>query len=806
MVQVHASDEQNAAPCAPGFAAWRSLRCWRAATLCVLLAACAWPGTPTMGEPAQASSVSEPGAMAGIEAPPVSAAAPAPAVPLPVAMEVPEAASSGTRQTRAAGVMVAAQAPSPVAGQPSTTAGVDVAAVPAEGAEAGVAGQPAHASAVETVDPAPKADMPDQVRPMPAPAAASAPSRVQAALAGPWVWLLWVLLALAVLAVLLVVRQRHRARPEPRRSRPLRDTVSPSIRWARVAPAAPAAFIKVPGRQARESIPLRAGTVPIRRLPATPQPVVAAPLPATPQPATPMESTPVSREPASPQSEAAVAARPMWTLAGTQMSLRVRWAATQGEQMIWDDWMSSASVDMGEGCQLQYQDAPAVAATVAAPDAIHAPTAATCAPPPPLPQDAVPTVSAAKASAPAAAERGAAVAPAEPLPFARRVQALLDDTAGAGLLRVHVVEGSEVPQLELLVPSLPAAAASALFSGINRMSVPELARWLQVQVILASRFNVQGHKPERIYEHAVELTLPPARTGSPSDADWQAVRIQLHLAWLQQQGRASRMHGLSRMRHAVAELDQRDSLPVQLAWLQVLQWWGSQQQGDAGLQRFDEAEAVCVRLAGHPQMVQESQRLLAETLLLRARQEVGGIREASLRRAETLAAQVYALSDTAAAALTVAGVALARAELAEPAQALPLLEQALAHAFLAGREPALEAASLQTRLAIQLAYEALGNVPAPQQVAQDLADRLQGTALLAAETWRRIVDVHLRREQFQLACQMAAKAASQHRLRPDLIALWERASAAWKAQGLRDEARTAWQENVRARQAASAQL
>lgn len=390
-----------------------------------------------------------------------------------------------------------------------------------------------------------------------------------------------------------------------------------------------------------------------------------------------------------------------------------------------------------------------------------------------------------------------------PVAFDALVQSWLAGAGAESSLGVERVLGSSLPWFERPARPCPAGVVERLLASLDGLGTTAQQRWLRVQLLCAAAFEITGTRAVDGYESAMAMTMATEDGDGIDEADWQALRLRVHQVWLQRQGAAARMLGLARMHEALPLLSRARSVQVQRVWLDVLLEWASQLRGSSALHRFGEAEAVCAVIGAEPGRAADAQRLLAETLMQRAPLEHGGVRNATLLRARSVAEDAFRVSQAADAALTLARANLSLGLELSGTEAAALLEQALMHAVTATSDPQLAPAALQCRLAVQMAYEAQAGMPPEQSVAAELGERLHRQPQLALDTWGRIVDLYLQRGQFQRACEAAAEAASRNCVDLRLISLWERASAGWRTQLVEPAARLAWQHNIRARQSAS---
>lgn len=392
----------------------------------------------------------------------------------------------------------------------------------------------------------------------------------------------------------------------------------------------------------------------------------------------------------------------------------------------------------------------------------------------------------------------AAVLSADPLTHLR---AVLRDAGGEGLvLRPGVASAAPILHADTL--PLPLPVVDRLWKAMAEVPDSNLARWVWVQVLSLGGFQLDGMDAAHVRSEAIGLTCIDAGADDeiPTLADWEALRLRLHLSGLEAQGTAARLLHLSRLRTLHAGLTRRDAAPVRQAWLEVLLFWADQQQGPAALARLAEAEQVCRQLCEAGLSVEHTHPLLVEVLLRRARLERGGRRAATLQQATQLASEAYAQCPQPQVALAVAGVALARAGLAPADAAYTLIEQALEHAFIASTDATCLPAALQLRLAAQLAYESLPDVDVPAGTTETLCGQLQRVPCLPAEAWNHIVVLYARHGRFQQACLAAAEAAHRGAMSPALMQAWEQAAHAWAQDATTEAQRAAWQENARLRQ------
>lgn len=381
------------------------------------------------------------------------------------------------------------------------------------------------------------------------------------------------------------------------------------------------------------------------------------------------------------------------------------------------------------------------------------------------------------------------------------LQDRVDAVLGNGRFHVVQMQGTAAPWL------VPGERAPCQTPGNTTMRLmlhglsPSMARWVRVQVHLGCGFRRRGTPLQRVYEQTLVLAEQDGGDGELTRADWQALQLRVQHAWLQKMEPALRIIGRHRLRAKVAALSCRHAPAVRIVWLQVLRTWAEEATDAAALPRHADAEAVCEALIQAPETRALGQQRLAECLLQRAALAQGAHQHALLLRAGSAAEASLAQAGTPAAALVCACIALVRAERAEPTLAAALRGQAAHHLTRAAIEPALAVRVQQARRAIELAHEADQALPSGSAVgdlAQQQADQQHTRCDLGTQTWVRTVEARHRQGQHAQACMAAAQAMRQGRLQSPLVAVWERASAAWSAQPLDAQARRHWQANARA--------
>jgi len=330
------------------------------------------------------------------------------------------------------------------------------------------------------------------------------------------------------------------------------------------------------------------------------------------------------------------------------------------------------------------------------------------------------------------------------------------------------------------------------------------ATWLFVQILLMR--IVQADRADIESLHAQALTLAQqgrASANALEKSHWQARLIDIDLAKVAQQKGATRLLGLRNMQARYAPDIQLGAGAVLQAWVGVLLFWAQCQRGDSALDKYTEAELVCQRLQDIPDHAGDAQRLLAKVLVHRAEVEQGGTRVKHLDTAQALLDELFAHTPTAKIAMAVATTALARGKALPPEQAKQTYSHALMHAFLAEGDPRWRADSLQCRLAIQLSYEALPEVPIQGHVALDLTSRLEALPTPPPETLHRMAQAYLRNAEFDRACQLCEQAWRNSAAAETLLTTWQEASKQWAASLPQPNNHAPWQESERKRRIAS---
>lgn len=330
------------------------------------------------------------------------------------------------------------------------------------------------------------------------------------------------------------------------------------------------------------------------------------------------------------------------------------------------------------------------------------------------------------------------------------------------------------------------------------------AEWLLIQVLMMRMARVGKAEIDSLYATAVELTRHGLEHADNDEkAHWQARLIDLELAGLARQKGAARLLGLRNLqaRHAAA-IQHGDGAVLQ-AWIGVLLYWAQCQIGDGALSKYTEAEAVCRQLEALPGHIDEAQLLCVKVLVQRAAVEQGGVRAQSLDTAQTLVDELFAHLPTAEIALAVATTSLARAQTLSIEQAKQAYSHALMHAYLADSHPRWRAESLQCRLAIQLAYEALPDMPVQGRVALDLTNRLEVISAARPETLHRMAQTYLRHADFARACQLCEEAWRSGTPASALMDTWQEASRQWAAALPQSTQDKTWQASERLRRNAA---
>lgn len=330
------------------------------------------------------------------------------------------------------------------------------------------------------------------------------------------------------------------------------------------------------------------------------------------------------------------------------------------------------------------------------------------------------------------------------------------------------------------------------------------AAWLLVQLLMQRITQASKTELNALYTQASALVRHGAADASDDNrARWLARSIDLELAHLARQKGATRLLSLrtTQARHA-ADIEAGEG-PVLRAWIDVLLYWAHCQIGDGALDKYAEAEAICQRLLDISKYANEAQRLHAKLLVQRASVEQGGVRANSLEAAQSLIDELFAREPTAETALAVATTALARGQVLPPEPAKEAYSHALMHAFLADSHPRWRADSLQCRLAIQLAYEALPDMPVQGRVALDLTSRLEAMPAAQAETLHHMAQTYLRHADFARACQLCTEAWRSGTPASVLMSTWQEASRQWAAALPQSTQDKTWQASERLRRNAA---
>lgn len=367
--------------------------------------------------------------------------------------------------------------------------------------------------------------------------------------------------------------------------------------------------------------------------------------------------------------------------------------------------------------------------------------------------------------------------------------------------------GHDLPLIESIDASPSAAALLEAWASILLEACTagdDEARWLLTQVF-ALRLAHAG-MPQM---HALHRTAcAHARHGEEQAQEcdrpaWRARRIELDLALTARLSGAARLFALRDMitRHAAAVV--RGEAAVLRIWIDVLLHAAPLQGGTGGAGKLAEAVTVAERLRDLPAMTDEADHLLARVLLRRAAIEHGDTRTRTLAEAQRLLDALFARAPSARIAMAVAEAALARGRDDSAHAAKGCFSHALAHAFIAGCDPRWQAASLQCRLAIQLAYESLPDMSPQGHVALDLARKLEYQPLPPADAIEGMAQTFIRHGEYARACRLCARAWLAGTRFRTLSAAWQEASAGWK-QGLASAREHAgWQDNERQRRIAA---
>lgn len=354
--------------------------------------------------------------------------------------------------------------------------------------------------------------------------------------------------------------------------------------------------------------------------------------------------------------------------------------------------------------------------------------------------------------------------------------------------------------------TLPAALLEAWESTLLEAcdAGDEEAGWLLTQV-LAWRLAHVGVRDVHAMHRAA---CAHARRGEQqadeaAKATWRARSIELDLALAMRLDGASRLFALRDMAVRHADAVEVGAAAVLKVWVDVLLYTARQQLGDSAAARLAEAKAIAERLCDLPEMADEGRYLLALVLLRHASTERGDARTSRLIEAQALLDTLFSRTPSARIAMAVAEVALERGRDGLIDTAKTCLAHALAHAFIAGCDPRWQAAALQCRLAIQLAYESLPDMSPQGQVALDLARKLERQPLPPGATIESMARTFIRHGDYARACRLCARAWLAGTRFRTLSAAWRQAGAGWQDQLTTARDHADWQENERQRRIAA---
>jgi hypothetical protein len=375
----------------------------------------------------------------------------------------------------------------------------------------------------------------------------------------------------------------------------------------------------------------------------------------------------------------------------------------------------------------------------------------------------------------------------------------LSDSSDISVLLIE--RGSDLPEVICTTgESLPNEVLQAWEStlrqalpGAQALTLP----WLLINTLLLRADGASNRDAEALYAEAEEWIELGTTADQERIASWQARQIDIDLRRMKRQKGAARLLSLRAMQaHYASQLEQAEP-PLLFAWIDVLTFWAQCQFGDAALARYDEAEAMCLRLAELPDGTDTAQRRRAEILRQRAAIEQGGARLSSLDTAQALVDALYERIPSADNALAIAITALARGNVLPPKQAKEAYSHALMYAFMAESEPRLRAEGLQCRLAVQWAYESLPGMAVQSDVAVGLAARLETLHVKRPDTLQRMAQTYVRSADFARACELCENAWRSGRATPALLATWQEACRQWAATSIPPDQHVVRQQTMR---------
>ena len=367
--------------------------------------------------------------------------------------------------------------------------------------------------------------------------------------------------------------------------------------------------------------------------------------------------------------------------------------------------------------------------------------------------------------------------------------------------------GYELPVIESI--DAPASSAGLLEAWESTLleactAGDDEAHWLLTQVLALRLAHVDMPQVQALHRAACAHVRHGEEQAQGHDRSaWRARWIELDLALATRLGGASRRFALHDMttRHA-AEVA-RGAGAVLRSWIDVLLYAAQPQLGAGGADKLAEAAAVAGRLRKLPAMTDEADYLLARILLRRADTERGDARTRTLAQAQHQLDTLFARAPSARVAMAVAEAALARGRDDSTHAAKACFSHALAHAFIAGCDPRWQAASLQCRLAIQLAYESLPDMSPQGHVALDLARKLESQPLPSEEAVEGMAHTFIRHGEYARACRLCARAWLAGTRFRTLSAAWQEASAGWLHRLASPLEQADWQDNERQRRIAA---
>jgi hypothetical protein len=222
-----------------------------------------------------------------------------------------------------------------------------------------------------------------------------------------------------------------------------------------------------------------------------------------------------------------------------------------------------------------------------------------------------------------------------------------------------------------------------------------LASWLLAQTTVMRLRQADKGQVDMLHARAMEFIQEGCAQADPGDrAFWNALRVTNDLALLQRQNQASRLLGLRHMRISYNGALSQGSPAIIEAWIAVLLFEAEQTNGHRQLVIYDEAEALCKKLADNAEYHHDAHYLHAKVLMQRVRIGPESQRATHLSTALGKLNAAFEAEPRARTALAIAKASLDQSRYLLAEEARQALSHARKHAALAAGDPGWKTQSL----------------------------------------------------------------------------------------------------------------